>query len=424
MGEAGYCTGKINEVYCSNNDRSILKKLAYEVSELASRKSEFEKRKLWYEHNELKTKYPVIFCDPENGWNELITEDMLNCKGSLAKRWEYVLRKKIFYGNKMKDDTPIERILDINYVYADKEWGIMESYNGGKNGGSYTWNSPIQTIEDIKKIKVPKLNIDYKTTLETLSLASDVFRDIIHIRLVGVWWWGFGMTFDLARLIGLENMMIYMHDNPEFIHKVMRKLTDGYMAKLDFLENNNLLTLNNDHSYIGTGAFGYTKDLPKRNLNGLPVKTKDMWGNSESQETIGISPKMFEEFVFKYQSEIQKRFGLNCYGCCEPLDKRWHIIKNVPNLRRVSVSAWADRKKMAENLQDKYIYSWKPRPADLAVPNIDKDYIRKYIRETLEITKGCILEIVMKDNHTIGKNPRNIIDWVKIATEEVNRIYD
>jgi len=423
MGEPAYCCGGVNEFHISDKDKDILRRLAEEVSGFAIKKIEDDKKKLWREHNDLKSKYPIIFCDPENGWNEIITGEMLLCSGNLARRWEYVLRKKIFYAKEMKDDTPIERIFDINFSYTDSEWSIAETYNYGKEGGSYVWDSPIKNMEDMEMIKEPKIEIDYESTLRTIALANKIFKDILNVRLVGVFWWTFGMTLDVVRLIGLEKMMIYLNDKPEFIHRIMRRLTDLYIRKLQFLENNDLLTLNNDYTYIGTGALGYTNDLPKRKLDGLPVKTLDLWGNSESQETVGVSPKMFEEFIFPYQLEIQKQFGLNCYGCCEPLDKRWHIIKDIPNLRRVSVSAWADRKAMAENLEDNYIYSWKPKPSDLSIPNINQDLIRKYVRETLDVTKGCILEIVMKDNHTIGKNPKNITNWVKIVREEINKIF-
>ena len=54
-----------------------------------------------------------------------------------------------------------------------------------------------------------------------------------------------------------------------------------------------------------------------------------MWGFCESQETVGVSPKMFEEFVFAYQLPILDRFGLNIYGCCEPLDRRFDIVKRI-----------------------------------------------------------------------------------------------
>ena len=131
----------------------------------------------------------------------------------------------------------------------------------------------------------------------------------------------------------------------------------------------------------------------------------------------------YEEFVFPYQLPILKRFGLNCYGCCEPLDKRWHIIKNIPNLRRVSVSPWSDLEKMAENLEDKYVYSMKPIPTPLAAAVLDEGFVRKKIREALEITKGCVVEVIMKDNNTIGKNPENVINWVRIVREEINKVY-
>jgi hypothetical protein len=145
-----------------------------------------------------------------------------------------------------------------------------------------------------------------------------------------------------------------------------------------------------------------------------------MWCLTESQETVGVSPEQFEEFVFRYQLPIQERFGLNCYGCCEPLQSRWHVVKRIPRLRRVSVSPWADQRKMAEALQDDYVYSRKPAPSLLAVPHIDEDAVRADIRETLDITKGCVVELVMKDNHTLGHNPDNIVRWVRIAREEID----
>jgi hypothetical protein len=241
------------------------------------------------------------------------------------------------------------------------------------------------------------------------------------VRLRDTWWWSFGFTIDLIKFVDLTQVMLDMYDKPELLHRVMGFLRDGFMKRLDFLEENRLLHLNNDDSYVGSGGIGYTRELPGREIEDGRVRTRDMWGFSESQETVGISPGMFEEFVYKYQVPVAGRFGLNCYGCCEPLDKRWHVVKRIPNLRRVSVSAWADRKKMAEYLEDRYIFSWKPNPALLAVPRLHEEEVRRLVRETLEYTKGCVLEILMKDNHTIGHNPDNVTEWVRIVREEVDR---
>jgi hypothetical protein len=146
-----------------------------------------------------------------------------------------------------------------------------------------------------------------------------------------------------------------------------------------------------------------------------------MWGFCESQETAGVSPGMFAEFVYPYQVPLLERFGLNCYGCCEPLDRRWAVIKGAPGLRRVSVSPWADLKTMAGELEDKFIFSYKPSPADLAMPKMNEEKVRSGLREALQATRGCRLEIIMKDNHTLGNNPDNASRWCRIAREEIER---
>jgi len=54
---------------------------------------------------------------------------------------------------------------------------------------------------------------------------------------------------------------------------------------------------------------------------------------------------------------------------------------------------------------------------------MDEDAARKKLREILEASKGCVVKLLMKDNHTLGGNPRNITRWVEIAREEVVRVY-
>ncbi len=76
---------------------------------------------------------------------------------------------------------------------------------------------------------------------------------------------------------------------------------------------------------------------------------------------------------------------------------------------------------MAKFLEDKYIFSMKPHPGPLARPIIDEEGIRKSLREAFELTRGCRVEVIMKDNHTLGNNPNNAIRWCKIAREEAEK---
>jgi hypothetical protein len=212
-----------------------------------------------------------------------------------------------------------------------------------------------------------------------------------------------------------------MVDQPDKLHQLMATLRDGHLARLDSLEDNGLLFLNNDDTYVGSGGFGWSEELPQSDYDGR-VRTVDMWGFGESQETVGVSPAMFEEFVFPYQLAVLERFGLSCYGCCEPLDTRWHVVERVPRLRRVSISPWADIGKMAERLQDRYVFSLKPSPTDLAMPTFDEERIRDEIRQALQTTRDCRVEVIMKDNHTIAHDPSRVVRWVQIVREEAEAL--
>lgn len=403
----------------SQHDRLVLRELAKRVAELAARPVEAEKRELWYRHNALEPTRPLVFCDPENGWNEILTPDMLQCEGGLARGWEWHLRRELFWGEQMRDDRVIQPYFDVGHVYTETDWGLRETRIGGQGGGSWRWEAPLKSYDDMDKLHFPQITVDDEATDEVFQLAQETLGDILQVRLKTSWWWSLGMTQTLVYLRGLEQIMYDMVDCPDDVHRLMAFLRDGHAARLDFLEKNGLLFLNNDGSYVGSGGFGWTHELPQPDFNGH-VRPADMWGFAESQETVGISPEMFEEFIFPYQLSLLERFGLNCYGCCEPLDSRWHVVEKFPRLRRVSMSPWANVEVMAERLGNRYIFSWKPHPGVLAADTFDEDFVRQTLRRGLQALKksDCRVEIIMKDCHTIRNDPQRVIRWVQIAKEE------
>jgi hypothetical protein len=62
----------LTDLTLSTRDREVLRGVAGHVAELAARPIEDDKRSLWYRHNALEPTRPVIFCDPEDGWLEII----------------------------------------------------------------------------------------------------------------------------------------------------------------------------------------------------------------------------------------------------------------------------------------------------------------------------------------------------------------
>ena len=411
----------MNDPTNSTQDRQVLRGLAAQVAELAARPVEQQKRALWYRHNALEPTRPLIFCDPENSWDEIIPPAQLECEGELARGWEVTLRKEIFWGAHMGDDRVIEPYFNVPHVYIESDWGMHETRTGGQDGGSYVWDAPLKSYADLERLHFPQIVIDHEATDRVLDLARETLGDLLAVRLKTTWWWSVGMTWLLIRLRGLAQIMYDMFDHPDGLHRLMAFLRDGHQARLDFLEQNRLLSLNNDGSYVGSGGFGWTHELPQPDFDGH-VRTRDLWALAESQETVGISPHMFAEFVFPYQLPLLERFGLSCYGCCEPLDKRWPIVEQIPNLRRVSVSPWSERAQMAERLGDRYIYSMKPSPTDLAMDTFDEERIRAELRAALRATRDCRVEVIMKDNHTIRNDPQRVVRWVQIARQEAEAL--
>jgi hypothetical protein len=308
-----------------------------------------------------------------------------------ARDWEDYLRKLVFWGNEMNDDFVVEPFFNVPYVFRDTQWGVAGSTRvatekkTAEQGRAYHIETVLENFSQIKDITKPELRIDRSSSDAVLDIAQERLGDTLKVRRSTVWFWSFVLTDDIVFLRGMEKLMFDVYDAPERIHEVIKIIYDGTMERLDFLQSNAFLSLNNDGTYVGSGGMGFTDSLPAKDFTG-EVRTKDMWGLAESQVTIGLSPDMFKEFIFPYQRKIMDRFGLTCYGCCEPMDDRFDIVKVAPNLKRVSVSPWANRRLMAEKLGRGYIYSMKPSPSDLAVPDMDENFVRKDLREALQIT--------------------------------------
>jgi len=402
-------------------ERQVLRALAGQAAELAARPIERVKRALWKRHNALHATRPVIFCDPENAWNEIIPAETLACQNPIGRAWEFHLRKQVFWGADMGDDYTVLPFFPVEHIHRELDWGLHQVQIGGQNGGAYRWDAPVKTEQDVDRLHFPLLRVDFDATQRLLELAQSIFGDLLPAQIKTSWWWTLGLTQTLVYLRGLEQMLYDMSDNPLLIHRLMALLSQGTSALLDALQSAGLLYPNNDGSYVGSGGLGWSDELPGAGFSGQ-VRTRDMWALGESQESIGVSPRMFAELIFPYQRPLLERFGLTCYGCCEPVDNRWPILKQIPNLRRVSVSPWSDRAKMAENLGDRYIFSMKPNPASLAMDTFDEERIRLALRRDLELARGCRVEVIMKDNHTIRRDPTRVIRWVRIAREEAERV--
>jgi len=400
----------------NKKDRAILRRLAARVAEIAALPEQAARRELWYRHNALQGGKPIVLAFPEGGWRELLPDTVLECKDQLARAWEQELRMTIYSHEHIHDDKVVEPVFNVGHVHTVSNWGFDVEHIKTEELGSYVWNAPLKELSDIKKLRFRKYDIDVDETGRREALAKDVFGDSLRVRVRNTFWWSLGMMWTAILLRGLERLMLDMYDNPSWLAELMAFLRDGTAAELDFLEKGGFLSLNNEDDYVGSGGFGYTRELPAPGFQGR-VRTRDMWGFAEAQEFVSVSPEKFEEFCFQYQLPLVERFGLNCYGCCEPLHTRMQVVKRIPRLRRISISPWCNLEIAARELGDGYIFSYKPNPAMLAGEEFHHDQARKVLENCLEIARGCKVEIIMKDTHTFRGEPWRLECWTRLAQE-------
>ena len=407
----------------TDQQRQVLRSLAGRVREIAESPHMAGRRKRWYAHNALKGDRPLVLCFPEGAWCELLPDSEFECADEKLRAWERQLRMRLYWWQHIRDDAAVDPFFDLNWSVSVGDHGVPIPYTHGAHRGSYVWDAPIKDLDrDLDRLRRRPLSVDRHATNRDLDQANDLFGDILPVRLRGGFWWTMGLTWEAAKLIGLEPLMLSMYDNPSGLHRLMAWLRDEHTHFVTWFEREGLLNLQNESDYVGSGGLAYTDELPRPDWRpGSAVRLMDRWGFAESQETVGVSPAMFDDFVLPYQLPLLERFGLNCYGCCEPVHHRLDsILEQVPRLRRISGSPWVDEALMAEKIGGRCIFSRKPNPAILCA-SFDEDQIRQDLRRTLRIVGDAPLEIIMKDTHTVQNQPSRITRWVQIALEEVEK---
>ena len=294
---------------------------------------------------------------------------------------------------------------------------IHHSSANEEGHGSYKVEPPIKDLDaDFGKLSPRTYSVDREATLKNKEELEELFDGILPVRIRGIFWMSFGLTGQAIELIGLEELMLAMFDNPEGLHRLMAFLRDDHLAYAKWVEGEGLLSLNNENDYIGSGSMGYSHRLPRSGGDDT-VRTEDLWLLLESQETVGVGPDQFEEFVFPYQKSLAEHFGSVYYGCCEPVNTRWHVLEGITNMERVSVSPWCDQPFMAQACGREIVYSRKPHPTLVSTDNFDEDAIRADLQEMMDAAKGCRLEVIMKDVHTLRNQHERLPRWVQIARE-------
>jgi hypothetical protein len=410
----------------TEKDRQILRELARRIVEIASLPVMETRRRLWVEHNSLRSRRPMMLIFPEGAWEELLPKESMTCETEFARTVERGLSMRIYTFEHFQDDSVIEAgWVDEDWLaLGHTGWGVdIQRRPSTAARGAWAFEPVIRDEADLKQLHYPDLVYDEaRITLNTVRM-NDLFGDILSVKPAGIRHIGYGLMSTYSDWCGLERMMTDMLDRPDFMHRVLSFITAGHQHLLKQWQEANLLRLNNDNTYHSSGGNGFTDQLPAPGFDPAHVRPIDLWASAQSQELAQVSPRMHREFALRYEKELLLPFGLAGYGCCEDLGKKLEDVLTIPNIRRVSISPFADVDLCAAKLKDQAIFSWKPHPSQL-VGEFNEGQIRSTIRHTLDVTRenGCTLEMILKDTHTCEFHPERFDCWTRIAREEIKNV--
>jgi len=405
----------------SASDKRILRDLAKELAELAARPVQAERVKLWKAHNSLKPVRPMILIFPEGSWEELCPSSQAKCESPLLKGYEMSMRRQIYEQSHFACDNVLPACLEVGKKIWNSGWGIEAKWHYSEmQRGARSFDPVIKDASDLKKLKKPEVFCDEEGSRKEFELLSGILGDIVPVRLRGVRHISFHLMNLYSSWRGLEETMMDMYAEPAMLHDAMAFLEEGHRGIVQQYERLNLLDLNNDNSYHSSGGNGWTDELPAPGFDPSRVRTKDLWASAEAQELALVSPEMHREFSLDYEKRLLAPFGLTGYGCCEDLTKKMDDVLSIPNIRRISVSPFANASACAEKIGSKAIVSWKPQPAHL-VGDFDAKLVESYLKKAIDACRanGCATEIILKDTHTCESRPERFDEWSRICRKVV-----
>lgn len=410
------------------SDLERIRSLASRWAEIASSDEMLERKKLWKALRDLKPVRPMVLFETMCVAG-FLTEEELKCSNPFLRNVERTMLYSLKQYDQLNDDIVLENYYRVAWIVNRSDYGVQIVEHHAENSMAYLSNFPIQKSEDLEKLIERQFSVDRETTYALKNLLEEVFGDTLPVKIGNFDNFfpdpGFtpfaglnfiGITMDLFKLIGYDNMLLWVYDQPEVLNQLQRYLCDDRIRFYKWLESENLLDSNADNqSSSGPSGYGYISELPAPGSQDH-YSLKDVWGWPESQETTPVSPTMFNDIFLPYIAEVANMFGLTYYGCCEPLhDRVEHIMKALPNLRGVSVSGWSDFQKMADLLGKKYVYSRKPTPAFISGKQPNWESAEQDIRDTFKAARGCSLEFIVRDVYDVNGDVDRLRKWVDMT---------
>lgn len=410
-----------------NKDLIKIRELAEKYAVAALDGVNTERTRNYRELNSLKVvRPPVLVFEIPFGEFSDCDELRLECENGAYRSVEWELRSELYKWNRFCGDYALHPYYRSYIAVNNSGTGIgsKEKTIPSEKGGyimAHEYNDVLSDDETLDKIRIPEISLNKEYTDARLALCSEIFEEIMPVKKAGVSL--YLSSWDTVSVLrSMTVCMVDLYDNPEFIHRILEKFTRINEHIID--EYDRLNIFDTDPYYLHcTPACTY--ELPVKDMDKDRITARDVWCRAMAQPLAVVSPEMFAEFDLRYTQRLFDKCGLSYYGCCEPLHDKIEMLRRFKNLRRISVTPWADADMAAEKIGGDYVFSYKSNPAYVAQRNFDPAPV---ITETERVLKACHrnntpCEFILKDISSVSNNPDNLTQWVNTVNSVIDRYF-
>ncbi|MBQ4575514.1 MAG: hypothetical protein IJA85_10040 [Clostridia bacterium] len=405
----------------NKQDQQIIRELAKQYMEYACSEKQKAAVSRMKATNDLQIVRPPVLID-EIPWFEMNIDDelILRCEENLARSAEWHLRMGLYRCRHFKADAIIEPFFPVYKAFTSSGIGIsvdedIISTDNKNHIVSHCYRDVLEDEAAAEMIRLPIITPHPDWDAEHVAYFSELFGDSMPVILRGS-----GSIYSapwdtLSSLRGVEPILMDMYERPEYLHLLMEKMTAAIAAEMDQVES---LGLNDAEVPTVHCTPAYISDLGEKGW-------KQGWYRGMAQMFSTVSPAMHKEFEIDYIKPLAERCAYSYYGCCEPLDNKMEVIREISNLRKIGVSPWSNVEVCAEQIGGDFVYARKPNPAFVAL-DTDPETVRREIEDTVKacLRHGCPCEFVLKDISTVSYKPHNLIFWSEVVSDVLDRYYE
>jgi hypothetical protein len=417
-------------------DKAIIRDLAEKLSAIAHLPVQNTTRKLWRDLNSLNMSRPMVmvYAFPWEEAEAVSTELKLQTVDPFCRQIEQHLRRLLYKWRHMRADMVVDPVflcpIIIEETVSNPADGkditrmVIGSYNVHTRvvenvREAKAYQPVLRCAEDLEKIRPPVVRIDHARTDQVYARCCDLLEPALHVQPCGVQQLSIAPMDALLELWGINELMIDMVERPELIHLAMDKLMEQHLSRLSQYVDLKLLSYNHDCAGSITQGMGecFTDELPGVSSDPANILPKQLWGGATAQIFSGVSPDMHEEFALRHERRWLDQFGLTAYGCCEPLHQKIGVLKQIKNLRKISMSSWIEPEMAAASIGRQYVFSYKPRPTFLAMEDFSLEATAREMDKVLHQarTYGCPLEFIQRTIISYRQDPQRLAAWVDMA---------